>query len=324
MSSYRLLRLEGSTRLSEDELRAAMAAFGRSRFLLEEPFTVEGPAVYLARRIGQDIGCPDAKSFVTRADAALTGLLVVRFPAWDLEHFGFPVARVEHLQYRDPESLRILADCLMDVLRRRRVRMCSARLYGDSLALVRSLEDRGFRYQETILTPWRDLSTWTAMGFGVTRETLPEDLPRLFEIARSAFRTDRFHRDDRFDASAADGVYEKWVESWHHAPRPGRHSRVLTIEGRVVGFIVSEVEQLGDSLSSSMTHLVLGGLDPRTAGRGLGYRMYCDCLDEAATQSRFASAAVAAANPAVVNLYAKLGFRLTSNGEVTLHWWATD
>ena len=73
-----------------------------------------------------------------------------------------------------------------------------------------------------------------------------------------------------------------------------------------------------------MARIVLNAIEPSKARRGGGFRMYCDALDEANQTARYATTTVAAANPVVINLYAKLGFRLTSSGEATMHWWSED
>jgi predicted GNAT superfamily acetyltransferase len=70
--------------------------------------------------------------------------------------------------------------------------------------------------------------------------------------------------------------------------------------------------------------VVLNCVEPSRAGGGAGFRMYCDALDEARAVARYATTTVAAANPAAINLHAKLGFRLTSSGEVTMHWWSEE
>ena len=67
--------------------------------------------------------------------------------------------------------------------------------------------------------------------------------------------------------------------------------------------------------------LVLGGVDPALSGKGLGTRLYCDLMDELQQRADYASVTIVARNSAVLNLYNKLGFRISSAGEVTLHRW---
>jgi ribosomal protein S18 acetylase RimI-like enzyme len=299
-----------------------VAAHGVSRFLVEPPYAGEPRERYLAERVVRDAAGDDAIAWAALRNGSLAGLAVLRLPAWDREHFGFPAARVEHLQGADAAAVRSLVERCLAECRTRGAVTCSARVSGDALMVVRGLEEHGFRFQEVVLSPWRDLATWRRRSFGVTRLTEAADVPALREIARRAFRTDRFHRDTRFPASAADAVYSRWVDTWHADRSSGRFSRVLLVDGSVAGFFLYEVSAgLPDAVRPVAT-LVLDAVDPDVAGRGLGYMMYCDVLDAVCSQASYASSTVAVANPAALGLYIRLGFRLTGSGEVTLHWWS--
>ena len=96
---------------------------------------------------------------------------------------------------------------------------------------------------------------------------------------------------------------------------------MLIDDGEVTGFFMLEVIRPGGPDSPRVALIVLNAVDPGHAGRGLGYRMYCDVLDCVSDEAEYASAVVATVNVAVVNLYAKLGFQLSTGGEVTLHRW---
>jgi len=306
------------------DISSFIADSGISRFLLEEPYVGNARGAHLLQRIHDDASGEDALAVAAQRRGRCVGFVVLRFPVWDREHFGFEVGRVEHLQGADQEVLERLVDETIRQLRARGTHMCSARLSSDALAALHCLERSGFRYIELILAPWRDLSTWDPKGFGVTRPTGAEDVDRMCAIARQAFHTDRFHRDRRFDRAAADGVYEKWVRSWHAEPSPSQYSRALVLDDEVAGFFMFELLGPFGEAGETVAQIVLNGIEPSRAGRGAGFEMYCDVLDVASEAARYATTAVAAANPAVINLYAKLGFRLTSGGEVTMHWWSDD
>lgn len=297
---------------------------GVSRYLMELPNGSGSPSDYLTSRILEDAALDDSVGVAALRDGEVVGLLVLRYPQWDRGHFGYAVGRVEHLQGADEQVLECLVGETVRRMKEQCVRMCSARLSSDALGALNRLERWRFRYVEQTLSPWRDLSTWVPMGFGVTRPTRAEDIERTCAIARTAFRTDRFHRDMRFDRAAADGVYEQWVRSWHADPSPGHYSRVLILDGAVAGFFMFELLAPLEEGAHTVARVVLNAIDASVAGHGHGFRMYCDALDVASEAARYATAVVAAANPAVVNLYEKLGFRLTSSGEVTMHWWSED
>lgn len=307
-----------------NEVADFIAGSGVSRFLCDEPYVGGVPGAYLLQRIRDDASGDDAVALGARRKGFFAGLVVVRFPAWDREHFGFDVARVEHLQGADKDVLQRLVDATIVQLRARRVGMCSARLSSDALTALHCLESSGFRYVELTLAPWRDLSTWEPKGFGVTRPAETRDLGPVCDIARTVFRTDRFHRDLRFDRAAADSVYEKWVCSWYADQSPSRFSRVLVLNGEVAGFFMFELLRLSGRTGDVVAGIVLNGVDSSRSGLGYGFKMYCDALDVASEAASYATTTVTAANPAVLNLYGKLGFRFTSGGEVTMHWWSGD
>lgn len=305
-----------------DDTERLLRSCAVSRFLTEGPYAHGDTHAYLTRLVLADAARADAVAWAARSGQTLRGLAVVRFPAWDRDHFGFAVGRLEHLQTDGPETARVLVRSAVAELSAHGATLCSARLSSDALDRVEILEDEGFRYRELTLSPWRELRSWQVRGFGVTRAAEPGDAAALAAVARRAFRTDRFHRDGRIDAGTADGVYEKWVATWLARGDPDEHARVLVVGGEVAGFFLYDLHATTPGGPHVVARLVLDAVDPREAGRGHGYRMYCDVLDEASALAPYAATVVSAANPAVVNLYAKLGFRVTSCGEVTLHRWA--
>lgn len=107
---------------------------------------------------------------------------------------------------------------------------------------------------------------------------------------------------------------------WFDSPSANRYSRVLDLAGRAAGFILYEVVDAAHFADGPVGVLILGGIDPDQAGRGLGTALWRGVLDDLATRARWASATVIAENSPIVNLYAKLGFRFSST-EITLHRW---
>ena len=71
------------------------------------PPPTESDPAKLIPRLASDSAAErdDALALGALRKGRLAGLLVLRFPAWDREHFGFTVARVEHLQGSDASAL---------------------------------------------------------------------------------------------------------------------------------------------------------------------------------------------------------------------------
>jgi hypothetical protein len=257
------------------------------------------------------------------------GLCIVRTPGWDREHFGFVLGRIEYLIAADAIAAAAALAWALERLTVAGARVVAVRVPAEDLTVIGALEGAGFRYVEHLLTPWRAWKAWEPKHADATRLTEPEDLPILCDIAKATFRTDHFHLDPRFDSTAADGVYSRWIESWHADPPPGARSRVIVVDGRVSGFFMYRfIDPVGlarhtgiESENRRVTDLVLGGMAPDMAGRGQGYRMYCDVMDDAAANTEYGRVTIVTANVAVLNLYMKLGFRFSTGGEVTFHKW---
>jgi ribosomal protein S18 acetylase RimI-like enzyme len=287
------------------------------------PFSATPPHAFLVERVRASLAAADARAAAVVRDGELAGLCVLRAPAWDRGHFGFGIGRLEHLFAADPEAASAAVEWACAELTEIGVRMCAARVTVEDLVVIGALQRAGFTFQEQMVLPWRRLDTWEHRGFGASRLTEPDDVPEMCRIARAAFRTDHFHTDPRFEGAAADGVYERWIRSWHETPPYGARSRVLLVEGRVAGFFMYRVEEPSPALNNVRTaDLVLGSVDPQHAGKGLGWLLYCDTVDDLKPRADLVHVLVVTRNAAVVNLYMKLGFRFSAGGQVTLHRWS--
>jgi len=317
-------------------VEALVAAHSLSRLQREPPFVGEPRHAHLWADVRQTMTSSDAESaaFVGPDNAesrhgGVRGLCIVRTPDWDREHFGFVLGRIEYLIAADGIAATAALEWALERLSAAGASVVSARVPAEDLAVIGALEAAGFGFMEHLLTPWRAWKAWEPKHADATRFTEPEDLPILYNIARATFRTDHFHLDPRFDPAAADGVYARWIESWHADPPPGARSRVIVVDGRVSGFFMYRFTEPaglaghagGESKTRRVTDLVLGGMAPDMAGRGQGYRMYCDVMDDAAANTEYGRVTIVTANVAVLNLYMKLGFRFSTGGEVTFHKW---
>ena len=216
-------------------------------------------------------------------------------------------------------TLASLADAPCASRARRRAHLLGAPLERRVVALD-SLRP-GFRYVDADAAPWLDLST------GWRRALRRDSRPEPGDVDRCAHRAGGVPDGPvssrwAFDRASADGVYEKWVRSWHSEPHADRRSRARRDDG-VAGFIMFEVIRPNGDEGEAVTSLVLGGVDPRDRRSRHGAppvlrrhrRSRRGCQHSSRPVSRPPT------RPSI-NLYAKLGFRLTSSGVVTLHRWS--
>jgi GNAT superfamily N-acetyltransferase len=171
----------------------------------------------------------------------------------------------------------------------------------DPLADKRLLQAHGFYYADTLLETAAGAAQLRApdgpMPAGL--RLLPAGAPGFdgaaaLAICHGAFRHGRFHRDQAMDQAGAARRYDNWLAQ-------------LIAAGQVYGLYH------GDALAGFIGYhghsLVLHALAPEWRGRGLAKWWWRLVLAQlyAAGHARVTSS-ISAANMAVLNLYASLGF----------------
>jgi RimJ/RimL family protein N-acetyltransferase len=248
-------------------------------------------------------------SFVTER-LSLKAALV----SWDTEIFHFPVAHIEQFQildydqlipdYMEFESWRDLNQCML----------ISCRLSHEKLSESMFLEERGFRFIETVLHPTLgDLIRLNIPDQGL--EILPanaDDLSILKRIAESAFRNERFHVDPRLDPRLGDLRYVRWVANTLTHPRQ-RLIKILDNK-EIVAFFIIEI------MDDGRVYWHLTAVSPEHQGKGYGRRTWLAMLRyHQANGCMAVSTTISARNIPVLNLYSSLNFRFLPP-EMTFHW----
>ncbi len=165
----------------------------------------------------------------------------------------------------------------------------------DPLSDKRLLHEHGFYYCDTLLEPYADRRRFIEFPHdhvGLRREVPVDD---LLEISHGAFAHGRFHRDFQIDRPLADRRYDNWLRQLHDA-------------GTVFG--LSFDERLAAFFGYTGSRIVLHAVAREFQGQGLARFLWsrgCRELFDAGHTELTSS--VSAANVAVVNLYASLGFR---------------
>ena len=246
---------------------------------------------------------------IERPGAALECSLV----PWDSEIFGFPVAQIDHVRFDEGAPTRDVLQAFDAWCSERDVRMVSCRLDHLQLRESFALEERGFRFVETVYRPRLESLAGVAAPrhqLQVERAT-PGDVPALEEIAYAAFTTGRFLLDWRLAPDLSNRRYSTWVRNSFGAPR----QTVLRAEadGELVGFFI--VEHRPDQ--SVYWHLT--AIAPRWQGQGIGSSLWQTMLiRHRAEGARLVETTISGHNLAAINLYARLGFSFAS-AQMTFH-----
>lgn len=233
---------------------------------------------------------------------------------WDTVLFGFPVLQIARIEVRGPAPKADFAS--FETCRdRMQSGLVSCRLSHECLKESMLLEACGFRFIEMVYHPeMDDLQTndlGAPTGLRVSRaESL--DLPVVQEIAGHAFQNERFHVDPRLDSHIGDQRYRNWVTSSFNHPRQELYC--IRNAQRVLAFFVTEI------LADGTCYWHLNAVAPDVQGKGFGAlawrAMTHLARDAGAKQIR---TCIAARNHRVLNLYCRLGFRI-SPPEMTFHW----
>ncbi len=91
------LRVCAAAEVPAEERERCAAVYGRSRYMLEPPFRGDPPHAHFWHELSGTAAQEDAAAVALLNGEEVRGLCTVRTPAWDAEHFGFVLGRIEHL-----------------------------------------------------------------------------------------------------------------------------------------------------------------------------------------------------------------------------------
>ena len=131
-------------------------------------------------------------------------------------------------------------------------------------------------------------------------------------IAEDAFTTGRFVLDWRLDPKAGHLRYRRWVRN--SAGDPQQKTLIATLDGAIVGFFVVET----DSHGRAYWHLT--AIASQWRHRGMGKRLWAAIIAlHYAEGVQKIETTISAHNVAVMNLYARYGFKF-EKPQMTFHW----
>lgn len=232
----------------------------------------------------------------------------------DTKTFGFPVAVIDAIDLEPAVDAAPLLQGLDAWCEENHVRLVTCRLDHLRLRESMALERVGFRFVEMVYRPrLTDLEGVSEPEHPIdVAEAAATDLPEIEAIANDAFTTGRLLLDWRLDAELSGRRYANWVRT---SFSDSSHA-VLKAElgGILVGFFIVE-PQPDDSVYWHLTAVA-----PASQGRGIGLSLWRTMLlRHRAEGVRSVETTVSGHNPAVMNLYGRLGFSFAAP-QMTFHW----
>ena len=231
---------------------------------------------------------------------------------WDTEALGFCVAHISRIELGTGDPTADF-EPFEQWCRQASAGLVSCRLPHGRLRESAWLESRGFRFIEMVCRPKLDLQQPTppaAVALAIA-PIAASDLAVVEGIAAIAFSTGRFLLDPALDRGLSAQRYRHWVRTSFANP----HHQVLKaeIDGAIAGFFVVEPRSDG----TAYWHLT--AIAPGFQNRGIGKALWLAMLARHRQAGMLAvETTVSMHNTAVLNLYARLGFRFSS-AEMTFH-----
>jgi hypothetical protein len=238
---------------------------------------------------------------------------------WDTDIFGFPVAAWTPA---DPvglaPSLPAFRARLEAWAAAHRVELVACTVAADDRAWRALLPEAGFSCVDQTFRIMLRVQAFSAPPPATpVRLAAAADGPSIEEIAAHAFRHGRYHADPRFPRELADRRYRRWVRTACRSADPLDRVYVLGAPGTVKGFFQLRLDQ--DRAEVGII-AVTKGLQGSRAGPEL---LIGTQLALKAEGVRWLTAKISAANAAVVDLVARLGYRFRQP-EAVFHWHAPD
>lgn len=172
----------------------------------------------------------------------------------------------------------------------------------DPLTSAAQIQEFGFRYVDTLIVPRCHQEDFLAYPNSEVSITKSINLSDLSAIATNAFVHGRYHRDDSIPLHLAEIRYQNWLQD-------------LYAEGKVLG--IEYQGGLAAFIAIEDSRLILHAVHSKLRGKGLAKYLWTPVCEELFTKGYpTIESSISAANLAVVNLYARLGFTLKSAQDI--------
>lgn len=166
---------------------------------------------------------------------------------------------------------------------------------ADPLSSTELLHRHGFYYCDTLLEPFADRRRFLPVQHDEVGIDFSPKKSEILEISHGAFHHGRFHRDFNLDPLLADRRYVQWTSQLCDE----NNVFGLTFAGNLAAFFAFRDNRI-------VLHAVAEHFQGKGLAKYLWSRACCELFERGHVEL---SSSVSAANLAIVNLYASLGFR---------------
>ena len=172
----------------------------------------------------------------------------------------------------------------------------------EALADKALLHHYGFYYTDTLIEPYATQDQFTPHKHPEATVDSHPSLDKLLPMCDKSFVYGRFHRDFNLPADQADQRYKQWLSQLH-------------AEGAVLG-LRYQSDMMG-FIAFNGGDLLLHSIAARFRGQGIAKHVWTAAIEYLfSIGEKEIHSSVSAANLAVLNLYASLGFRFNKAQDI--------
>lgn len=244
------------------------------------------------------------------------GLVFNRTP-WDSDLFGFPFYELKCSSIAADALEKLLPAWRAEISRSTKC-LVTATLPPADTARAQILAGNAFYPVETLVESHLPMARFKPLinkKFGHLRmfPAVENDLPALTSIARSSFKTDRFHLDRNIPAGKADLRYANWINDGFKSGDPIfilRDERANCI----AGFVLTR------EIKPGVHDMSLAAVDKKYLKTAAGFILYQAVLQESSVRGcRLATSSISINNLASLKIVERLGF-VAHNAVIKFHW----
>jgi ribosomal protein S18 acetylase RimI-like enzyme len=251
---------------------------------------------------------PGSSIFVSERDGDIVGMLSFVDRPFESDVLGCRTMHLDQIAASD-EDLQPLTARSLELLSQDGCQLVTVRRPETDRNSISVLQQAGFRVIECLITLSRSLAPTTfdvPADLSVARR---EDAEGCAEVARAAFRSDRFHADPAISDGAADELKAQWARN----SVAGRADKVfVTRDGSTVTGFNACLLKGRDAV------IDLIGVAPLHQGKGLGKALILAAIAHYSGKADTMTVGTQSCNFASLALYQDAGFRISSSA-LTMH-----
>ena len=308
-----------------EKIKDVLSKYKYDKFIKSSLFNTSKAREYLFDKIKEFYLNNPNTTIIAKNNNEILGLICYKKVDWDTKHFGFNSARIDYFLTKDlsyKEEINIKRDLLKnfeDWCKKEEVKFVNIKIDSNDYPSVHALNEFGFKYMATILTPILDCRNIKDSNYSLKlRNCKDNEISIIADMAADIFRINRFHLDDNLDKKKSDELHSEWVRNRYKENPESVY--VLEKNNEIIGFYIVTIEDLFKYFGLKISYLDLAGVSKKHIGKGYDLPLFYGMLDILKNKVDIVYTDFIVENTPIFNVYVKLGFRFIDS-KLSLHKW---